>query len=365
MNTPQLDHFLCSAQDLQTRIAQIDPRAYDKTRNYLNGDVTWLSPFLTHGIINTKTLASGVLQNNKPKSSYRFLFELGWREFFHRTWQIDGDSIFSDMRNAQAKVRSDQMPECVVNANTEVEIIDSCIADLKTHGVMHNHTRMWVAAITCNMAGTYWQEPARWLHYHLLDGDLASNTLSWQWISGTFSHKQYVANQGNIDKYSKTTQQGSWLDVPYEAFDQFEPPTHLLRRCDVNYEQILPGSPVKNLTGPVALRNVWHLDPRWKTDVEQHIVFIDSELAERWPMSAKRWQFIEHWASLCNATLMHGTVEQLNAAVENADVVRTEYPACEHWPGQTEEREWLYPMPPNTFNSFSQYFKQVKHHVGL
>lgn len=365
MNTPQPEHYLCSVQDLQARIEQIDPRTYDKTRNYLNGDVTWLSPFLTHGIINTRHLANSVLVSHKPKSSYRFLFELGWREFFHRTWQIYGDDIFNDMRNAQAKVRSDRLPESVVEANTSIDVIDICIADLTSRGVMHNHARMWVAAITCNMAGTYWKEPARWLHYHLLDGDLASNTLSWQWISGTFSHKQYVANQSNIDKYSKTIQQGSWLDIPYEAFDHFEPPAHLLSRGDVMYEQLLPGLPVTKLSGPVAMRNLWHLDPHWKSDIEQHIVFIDSELAERWPMSAKRWKFIEHWASLCNATLMHGTVDQLNAAVENAHVVRTEYPACEHWPGEVEERDWLYPMPPNTFNSFSQYFKQVKHHVGL
>jgi deoxyribodipyrimidine photo-lyase len=118
-------------------------------------------------------------------------------------------------------VISEQLPRAIAEADTGLVVIDDCINALKQNGVMHNHARMWLAGISCNMAGTYWREPARWLHYHLLDGDLASNTLSWQWIAGTFSHKQYLANQSNIDKYSKTQQPGSWLDVPYEQFDDF------------------------------------------------------------------------------------------------------------------------------------------------
>jgi hypothetical protein len=115
----------------------------------------------------------------------------------------------------------------------------------------------------------------------------------------------------------------------------------------------------------LALRSLWQLDPLWQTDIEQHVVFVDAELANRWPMSAKRWQFIEHWAQQCNATIYHGTVEQLHAACAGARVIRSEYPACQNWPGDVVERDWLYPMPEKTFNSFSQYFKQVKHHAGL
>ena len=365
MTTPEFDHFLCTHEQLIERCTQIDPRQYDKTRNYLDGAVTWLSPFTTHGIISTKQIADAVLTNHKAKSCYRLLFELGWREFFHRTWQLAGDDIFDDIRQALARVRSDQLPEAINNCRTGIRVVDHSLETLKERGLMHNHARMWVAAMACNMASTHWREPARWLHYHLLDGDLASNTLSWQWVAGTFSNKQYVANQSNVDKYSKSTQHGSWLDVPYEAFDNFNAPEHMQTRCTAKLDQTIPGTPIAQLKGNVALRNLWHLDPQWQAETAQHIVFIDTELSERWPMSPRRWQFIEYWAKQCNAQLHYGTVDQLKAACLDADVVRTEYPACEQWPGAVLERDWLYPMPDNTFNSFSQYFKQVKKHAGL
>jgi len=365
MKTPAFEHFICTPEQLQERVEQIDPRAYDKTRNYLDGEVTWLSPFLTHGVINTQRVADNVLTRHKAKSCYRLLFELGWREFFHRTWQLAGDDIFDDMRHPQTQVLARQIPNAVIEANTGINVIDACLNTLMQEGVMHNHARMWVAGLSCNMVGTYWYEPARWLHYHLLDGDLASNTLSWQWIAGTFSHKKYLANQNNVDKYSRQKQPGSWLDIAYEDFDHFTPPEHLLKRCDPHYESRIPGSPIPALQGEVALRSMWHLDPDWQRGTEQHVVFIDTELAQRWPMSPLRWQFIEHWAQRCNATIYHGTVRELNEACSNASLTRMEYPACDSWPGEVVEREWLYPLPDKPFDSFSRYFKQVKHHVGL
>ena len=365
MHTPSPDHAFCTHDQLLQRCERIDPRAYDKTRNYLDGAVTWLSPFTTHGVLSTKQIADIVLSSHRAKSCYRLLFELGWREFFHRTWQLNGDDIFTDMKQPQAKVLSDDLPTAIESSSTQINVIDQCLDELKEKGFMHNHARMWVAAMACNMAFTHWQEPARWLHYHLLDGDLASNTLSWQWVAGTFSHKQYVANQSNIDKYSKSQQPDSWLDVPYEAFDNFVSPQHMLERGSASYEHALPGTPIPKLTGKVALRNIWHLDPTWQTDMAQQIVFIDSDVAAAWPMSPRRWQFIEYWANQCNAIIHYGTVAQLQAACAEASVVRTEYPMCQDWPGTVQERLWLYPMPDKSFNSFSQYFKQVKHHAGL
>ena len=214
---------------------------------------------------------------------------------------------------------------------TKEQTVLKCINTLKQQGVMHNHARMWVAGITCNMSGTYWREPSRWLHYHLLDGDLAGNTLSWQWIAGTFSHKRYVANQSNIDKYSKSQQPGSWLDVPYENFANFTAPAHFNDRVAVDYNNVIQGQALTPLKGKIALRSLWQLNPHWQADIETHILFIlfiDINFLKRWPLSPNRWQFITHWAHHCNACIHHGTVEQLQDIWRNATVVRCEYPAC-------------------------------------
>jgi deoxyribodipyrimidine photo-lyase len=81
---------------------------------------------------------------------------------------------------------------------------------------------MWLAMLICNIAGTKWETGAAWMYYHLLDGDLASNTLSWQWVAGTFSSKKYFANQENLNKYgnSQDRQYGTILDKSYEDLAQ-------------------------------------------------------------------------------------------------------------------------------------------------
>jgi len=76
-----------SIDDVLLCIDAIDPVRYDKTRNYLDGAVTWLSPYITHGVINTSTVAERVLAQHAPKTCYRLLYELAWREYFHRIWQ--------------------------------------------------------------------------------------------------------------------------------------------------------------------------------------------------------------------------------------------------------------------------------------
>ncbi|MBX2879555.1 MAG: hypothetical protein KTR32_06460 [Granulosicoccus sp.] len=363
------NHFMCDLADISNRIGAINPRDYDKSRNYLQGSVSWLSPFTTHGICNTQQIAHTLLQNHDARQCYRFLFELGWREFFHRTWQIHGDAIFDDLQRPQSGACYEQLPKAVLHADTRINIIDQCLRELYQSGLMHNHARMWVAAIVCNLAQTHWLGAARWFHYHLLDGDLASNSLSWQWIAGTFSHKRYVANQANIDKYSHSEQHGSWLDVSYEtlneALNSKQIPERLIERGTVILDSELPGVPVKPLKGPVALRSIWQLDPRWQSDKKQQVVFIDTRWHEQWPLSNRRWRFIGHWAKACNATIYHGTPEQLLLNSQKAELIREEHPACRDWPGKVIERQWLYPMPEKPFTSFSQYFKQVKQHVGL
>jgi len=366
LNIPDSADYQCSMEHILQRLSSIDARAYDKTRNHLDGAVTWLSPFITHGITSTAEVASVVLRNSKPRSCYRLLYELAWREYFHRVWQSEESAIFNDLKQTQSPVASNQIPTAFLDVNTGIDVVDSCVNALYERGLMHNHARMWTAAMICNMAQTHWKEPARWLHYHLLDGDLASNTLSWQWVAGSYSHKKYVANQDNVNKYSGQTQTGSWLDVPYEAFDDFPIPEALSERGECTYSAIpddITELPIQK--GDVALRSIWQLNPRWQHDMDNHIVFVDRDLHEQWPMSAKRWELIQYWAGQCNARVYKGNLNDLTLALGSANVVRERYTACADWPGSVLPDQWLYPLPEKPYSSFSQYFKQVKSAVGL
>ena len=44
------------------RIGRIRPAAYARTRNHLDGAVTGLSPYLTHGLITLREVLAGVQQ---------------------------------------------------------------------------------------------------------------------------------------------------------------------------------------------------------------------------------------------------------------------------------------------------------------
>jgi deoxyribodipyrimidine photo-lyase len=61
---------------------------------------------------------------------------------------------------------------------------------------------MWLAAYVVHARRVKWQAGARWFLEHLLDGDEASNNLSWQWIASTFSAKPYFFNRDNVVRNS-------------------------------------------------------------------------------------------------------------------------------------------------------------------
>jgi hypothetical protein len=47
-----------------------------------------------------------------------------------------------------------------------------------------------------------WQAAAKFFLAHLLDGDPASNNLSFQWVASTFGAKPYLFNRENLEKYT-------------------------------------------------------------------------------------------------------------------------------------------------------------------
>ncbi|HRC36891.1 MAG TPA: deoxyribodipyrimidine photolyase, partial [Rubrivivax sp.] len=79
------------------RLAAVNPAAYSRTRNHLDGAVTRLSPYLTHGFLTLPEVLHGVLQRHPLDVQHKFVFELGWREYFHHVWQQEGDAIFASL----------------------------------------------------------------------------------------------------------------------------------------------------------------------------------------------------------------------------------------------------------------------------
>jgi len=220
MNSPTFDAKTKS--QLLEYVSTIDPKNYERSRNSLNGSVTMLSPYITAGVISLTEIKNLILSKNSSQSASKLIQELAWRDYFQSVLLALRDDAFKSIKREQDFGQYDHIPTAILEAKTNIKVIDNAVNKLYSTGYLHNHERMWLAMLICNVAGTKWQTGARWMYYHLLDGDLASNTLSWQWVAGTFSSKKYFANQENLNKYGNAAdrQFGTILDKSYEELSQ-------------------------------------------------------------------------------------------------------------------------------------------------
>ena len=195
--------FFDTDQDFfQQRLNQVKVDRYEKTRNSLDGSVTYLSPYITHGFEALPAIVRYLKMKHSLNTKHKLYAELGWREYFQHVWGHLGNGIFEDIRPAIPGISySSEMPLDILTANTGIATIDRSIQMLYTSGYLHNHARMWLASYCVHYRKIAWLPAAQWLYGHLLDGDLASNHLSWQWVARTFSSKPYLFNAANVAKY--------------------------------------------------------------------------------------------------------------------------------------------------------------------
>ncbi len=346
--------------DLNNIVQSIDPIVYAKTRNYLSGSVTGLSPYFTHGILKPAEVIDELVSNHGGEACAKLYSEFGWREYFQRVWQNKGSDIWNDLKHEQQSIISNQIPKAIREAETGIEVIDHAISELLETGYMHNHARMWLASMITNIGQTDWREPAKWLYYHLLDGDPASNTLSWQWIAGSFSQKKYIANQENLNRFSGSDQSGTFLDVSYEKLAELSVPEVLRERSTLSLINNYPISDTVELESEnVLLYSIWNLDSTWKVDSSaERILLIEPSIYDNYPMSDKRWDFILHWAKeIPGLKIYVGELADLLGESYNGKIQYREHPLCNHWQGEELSRNWMFPEVKGYYPSFSKFWK--------
>jgi len=352
------------------RVNSVDPLRYGKTRNFIDGAVTYLSPYISRGVISVKQVQESVLAKGYPRGAIeKFLQELAWREYFQRVWQAKGDLLFQDLKHPQTDVWHHQMVQAVLEAKTGIDTIDKSIREFYLTGYLHNHVRMYVASIVCNIGKAHWSAPAQWMYYHLLDGDLASNTCSWQWVTGAFSSKKYYCNQENINRFTHSNQQNTFLDLPVEDLDKAPTPDMLKLTSPLSLKISLPDSktPSIDITMPTLIYNSYNLDPLWRKDEKvNRILLLEPSHFKKFPVSEKVISFILGLSkNIPNIQLMIGEVselEQLYLTSECKDdwLISKEHPAFDYYPGQRDAREWLYPKVSGYYNSFFSYWKKCE-----
>ena len=370
-------------------IARVRPAAYARTRNHLDGAVTGLSPYITHGVVTLREVLAGVLQREPLDVQHKLVFELGWREFFRHVWSHRGDEI---LQSLHAGPRPDAaydpvLPADIREARTGVAVIDEAVRTLYATGTLHNHARMWLASYVVHLRHVHWRAGADWLLAHLLDGDLASNHLSWQWVAGTGSNKPYLFNADNVARYAPAHwhSAGSVIDQSYEALDQVArgmrpvaasadvgavvgiPEPSLLAAPPADLELRAPtASAVDRLRG----REVWLVHP-WAlratpADLPDDTIIIGVYPQEHhavWPWPESRWRWVDAAMAAVAPERWYVDSACLADVLAAAACVRSvDDPHLTQWlarVAQLQPAPALFPVVERRCDSFSQWWTRT------
>ncbi len=189
-------------------LQKVDPADYAKSRNFLTGAVTRLSPYIRYGVLSLAEIRDYVIARvQRPDEATKLINELSWRDYWQRLYAKLGNGIWQDQEPYKTgytfKDYADVLPDDIESGTSGRVCIDSFSHQLRSTGYLHNHGRMWMAAYIVHWRRVRWQTGAMWFLKHLLDGDPASNNMSWQWVASTFSHKPYFFNRENLERYTK------------------------------------------------------------------------------------------------------------------------------------------------------------------
>lgn len=378
------DPFAPTLAAARARIAAVRPAAYVRTRNALDGAVTGLSPYLTHGFVTLPEVLAGVAARHPLDVQHKFVYELGWRAYFRHVWQHRGDAILQSLHAGllpdEAYAR--ELPDDIRQACTGVPVVDQAVRTLYATGMLHNHARMWLASYVVHVRQVHWRAGADWLYAHLLDGDLASNHLSWQWVAATGSRKPYLFNAENVARYAPAAwhSPGSVIDTSYEALDRLARQHRPLQAASgvagSGVEPGVSGAPPVMLgaaaphAAAVAGRDVWLVHP-WclgelPATLPADTVVIGLWLADFhcvWPWSERRWRFVGSRMRELVAVSWHGDATVVGAALHGARSVRSiAEPHLAPWLMRWAEcmpAPALFPPVDRRCDSFSQWWTRA------
>jgi len=357
--------FPKSYSEILQRIRNIDPIKYGKTRNYINGAVSYLSPYISRGVVSTKFIFSEVINRGyHPNKIEKFIQELAWRDYWQQIWISKGDAINKDLKFQQYPVSNYSLPSAINKGETGIYAIDTAIKEFYKTGYIHNHLRMYIASISCNVGRSHWKVPAKWMYYHLLDADWASNALSWQWVAGTNAHKKYIANQDNINKYCFTNQKNTFLDVSYEKLARIETPEILKETSLIKLKTSLPKQQdIKfNKKAPTLIYNFYNIDPNWKKNiVANRILLLEPSIFSEYPIAQKTIDFVIALSqkNISNIQLFVGEFHELQNNYNHQKIIFKEHPLNYNYNGIQESRDWMFSVK-GYHSTFFSFWKKCK-----
>jgi len=181
---------------------------YSLKRNYDFGptdrkNVSCLSPYISHRLIDEYEISKKVLSKHSYQKVEKYIQEIYWRIYW-KGWLELRPEVWTDFIEDLNTIEEGENYHLAINGETKIECFNDWVKEIKEYNYLHNHTRMWFASIWIFTLGLPWQKGAEFFMKYLLDGDAASNTLSWRWVGGLQTKgKHYLSQSWNISKFLK------------------------------------------------------------------------------------------------------------------------------------------------------------------
>jgi deoxyribodipyrimidine photo-lyase len=184
---------------------------YAEERNYVrpgHENISRLSPWVQKRLLLESEIVAAARERWSFPAVEKFVQEVYWRTYW-KGWLEQRPAAWSRWVGAVPRLRASLTAEqsstlvAAVAGKTGIAGFDAWAQELVATGFLHNHARMWFASIWIFALRLPWELGAAFFMEHLLDGDVASNTLSWRWVAGLQTPgKTYVARADNIAFYT-------------------------------------------------------------------------------------------------------------------------------------------------------------------
>jgi deoxyribodipyrimidine photo-lyase len=169
---------------------------YEALRDIPGAEATsCLSPYLHWGEIGPRQVWHAVMSRLHTANAiapegaaWKYLAELGWREFsYHLLYH------FPDLPRHNFRPAFDDFPwggddrlyRAWTRGQTGFPVVDAGMRQLWATGWIHNRVRMVAASFLVKDLLADWRRGMHWFEDTLVDADLASNAASWQWVAGS------------------------------------------------------------------------------------------------------------------------------------------------------------------------------------
>lgn len=224
---------------------------YDRTRDRPGADATSrLSPYLRWGCLHPRTLLADL--DDAGRGAQAFARQLAWRDFYADVLWHSPDAARRSLlpRMRQMCVDQGRAADALFAAwaagRTGYPIVDAGMRQLRAEGWMHNRIRLITASFLVKDLHLDWTRGARHFMHWLVDADLASNQLGWQWVAGTGSEAS------PFHRVISPLTQARRFDPTGDYVRHHVPELRGVTGGAVHQPWDLPGGPPEGYPGPVV-----------------------------------------------------------------------------------------------------------------